>query len=105
MASDLLKDREWVAVEDKLCLVTEFAPMAALENGRVTGISGCPLASVRLRLDTGTDRTGFICHELDFLMLWTAFHQRTAVPGTRIEFGPAVGRTPPGMEDTVEKFR
>ena len=108
MEPSLLKDKDWVAIEDKLCLVTEFVPMAAVQGGEVaSAVAGFPLASVSLRPDTGISCSGYITHKIDFMMLWSAFQGHTAVPGTRMEDGPQPSAPelvplPRGMDDTVE---
>ncbi len=90
MEKTLLKDKDWASIDGQLCLVTDFTPMAKVENGSVVAMSAdTPYASVRLRCErSAEDITGFISHKTDFAMLWAAFKQRTAVRGTRVEVYP-----------------
>ena len=88
---DLLKDRDWASIDGQVCLVTEFVPLASVQNGQVTAIDATlPLASVTLSTEDGQELNGFIPHKLDFQMLWAAFKQRTKVTGTRMDVGPDV---------------
>jgi hypothetical protein len=108
MQFTLLKDKDWAVVEDKLCLVAAFEPTARVQEGKVVAVPGLPLASVRVKPESSSDEmTGFISHEVDFLMLWAAFHHGGVVSGARIERAPSRTQfdVPPGMEDTVQKFR
>ncbi|MEK9135927.1 MAG: hypothetical protein AAB393_02290 [Bacteroidota bacterium] len=103
MERTLLKDKEWDSIDGQLCLVKAFAPMAKVENGSVVAIPGTPYASVRLRCEKSAgDITGFITHRIDFLMLWTAFNQRTAVPGTRVEARSSEELNPSGLGENEE---
>jgi len=96
MERTLLRDKDWAAIDGRLCLVTNFVPLLAkVENGKVLDIDlFTPYASVDLKCENSTeDITGFITHKMDFAMLWAAFKHRTEVPGTRIkiyspEFNP-----------------
>ena len=87
----LLKDKDWAVVEDQVCLVTDFTPMAKVDNGRIVSFDGeipvfsGPYAWVWLRSETGADMTGVIRHELDFMMLWTAFNQHINVRDCRMD--------------------
>jgi hypothetical protein len=85
MERTLLKDRDWKSIENRLCLVKEFTPMAGkVEKREVVSLTpDAPFASVRLKLCSGEELTGFITHKTDFAMLWAAFHEKTEVPGTR----------------------
>jgi len=87
MEKTFLTDNDWASIDGQLCLVTAFTPMEKVENGLVMAMSaGTPYASVRIRCEQSADDiTGFISHKTDFAMLWAAFKQRTAVPGTRVE--------------------
>jgi len=87
METTLLKDRHWAAIDGHLCLVTEFTPLASVENGQVKSSNlTLPYASVRLRsAGSGAEYTGFICHRIDFFMLWAALNERTQVPSVRVE--------------------
>jgi hypothetical protein len=88
MERTLLKDRDWKSIENRLCLVKEFTPMAGIvKDGEVVSLtSDMPYASVQLRCCGSTDElTGFISHKTDFAMLWAAFNEKTEVPATRFE--------------------
>lgn len=104
MEKTFLKDNDWASIDGQLCLVTAFTPMAKVENDSVVVINaGTPYASVRLRCEQSADDiTGFISHKTDFAMLWTAFNQRTAVPGTRIEVHSPEELNPAGLGEDEE---
>lgn len=87
METTLLKDRHWAAVDGHLCLVTEFTPLASVGNGQVKAVNlSLPYAGVRLRsAGSAVEYIGYICHRIDFSMLWAAFNERTQVPGVRVE--------------------
>lgn len=87
MEKTLLRDGEWASIDGRLCLITDFVPLAKVENDQVVAISSTtPYCSVHLKCEDSTDDiTGFISHKTDFAMLWAAFNRRTEVPGTRIE--------------------
>jgi len=88
-ATSLLKDRDWEAVEDEVCLVTEFVPMAKMVSGKVVAVDQrTPYAAVRFRCPrVEGETTGFVTHKIDFAMLWRAFNVRGDVEGTRTELG------------------
>jgi hypothetical protein len=104
MEKTFLKDSDWASIDGQLCLVTAFTPMAKVENGSVVAMSaGTPYASVRLRCERSADDiTGFISHKTDFAMLWAAFKQRTAVPGTRVEVHSPEALNPSGLGEDEE---
>lgn len=104
MEKTFLKDNDWASIDGQLCLVTAFTPMAKVENGSVVAMSaGTPYASVRLRCEQSADDiTGFISHKTDFTMLWAAFKQRTAVPGTRVEVHSREELNPAGLGENEE---
>ena len=104
MERTLLKDKDWAPIEGRLCLVTDFVPLAKVENGRVRTISSAtPYASVRLKCEDSTDQiTGFIGHKTDFAMLWAAFNKRTEVPGTRVEVLSPEELNPGGLGENEE---
>jgi hypothetical protein len=84
----LLNDTEWAMIDGRLCLVTDFSPMAKVEHGTVQALSATtPYASVRLTCERSPDEiTGFVTHKMDFAMLWAAFKNRNlSVPGIRVE--------------------
>jgi hypothetical protein len=104
MEKTFLKDNDWASIDGQLCLVTAFTPMAKVENGSVVAMSaGTPYASVRLRCERyADDITGFISHKTDFAMLWAAFKQRMAVPGTRVEVHSPEELNPAGLGENEE---
>jgi len=104
MENTFLKDNDWASIDGQLCLVTAFTPMAKVENGSVVAMKpGTPYASVRLRCEQSADDiTGFISHKTDFAMLWAAFKQRTAVPGTRVEVHSSEQLNPAGLGENEE---
>jgi hypothetical protein len=84
----LLKTGDWESIENQLCLVKDFIPLAGVvRNGQVvSSTSDMPYASVRLRCCGSTDElTGFITHKIDFAMLWAAFNERIGVRETRFQ--------------------
>lgn len=104
MEKTLLKDKDWASIDGRLCLVTDFVPLARVESGRVRAMSQTtPYASVRLKCeDSPDDITGFIGHKTDFAMLWAAFNERTVVPGTRVEVRSAEELNPNGLGENEE---
>ena len=104
MEKTLLKDEDWASIEGRLCLVTDFVPLAKVENGQVLPVSSAtPYASVRLKCEDSTDDiTGFIGHKTDFAMLWAAFNKRTEVPGTRVEVRCPEELNPDGLGENEE---
>ena len=104
MEKILLRNDEWVAIDGRLCLVTAFTPMATVENGSVVAMSAStPYASVHLNYEqSADDLTGFISHKTDFAMLWAAFKQRAAVPGTRIDVRAPETLNPSGLGENEE---
>jgi hypothetical protein len=88
MERTLLNDRDWKSIENQLCLVKDFIPMAGVvRNGEVvSSTSNVPYGAVKLRCCGSTDElTGYIAHKVDFAMLWAAFNERIEVPETRFE--------------------
>ncbi|MDO8680861.1 MAG: hypothetical protein Q7R30_20265 [Acidobacteriota bacterium] len=104
MERTLLNDNQWSSIDGQLCLVTTFTPMATVQDGSVVAMSaGTPYASVHLRCERSADDiTGFISHKTDFAMLWAAFKQRTAVPGTRVEVRSLEELDPAGIGEAEE---
>lgn len=104
MEKTFLKDNDWAPIDGQLCFVTAFTPMAKVENGSVVAMSaGTPYASVRLRCERSADDiTGFISHKTDFAMLWAAFKQITAVPGTHVEVHSPEELNPAGLGEDRE---
>ena len=81
----LLKDRDWKQIEDEVCRVKQFTPLAQMENGEVFAIRSVAYATVSfecLKLDQ--EATGVICHKLDFIHLWTAFKVRGIKPSEEV---------------------
>lgn len=80
-------DRDWTAIDGQLCLVTSFAPLAKVADGKVIAINPTtPYGSVHLKCEKSPDNIiGFITHKTDFMMLWAAFNEPTEVDGTRVE--------------------
>lgn len=78
MQQEMRKDSEWSVIDGDLCRVTEFIPMASIQNGKVHALTPTfPYASVSLeckKVPHGIK--GFICHKLDFKHLWMAFKER-----------------------------
>lgn len=76
----LLKDKEWSIIESELCLVADFLPLAGctVKDGTVISPSTIvPYASVNVTCKKIQKKiTGFICHKIDFLHLWSAFKER-----------------------------
>jgi hypothetical protein len=91
----LRTDKDWSAVEDEVCRVTDFVPMSMVVDGQVKALkAGTPYASVTLQSPMLPKlATGFISHKLDFAMLWAAFNERTHIPGVRaeVEYDPHPG--------------
>jgi hypothetical protein len=106
MERTLLKDRDWKSIENRLCLVKEFTPMAGVvKDGKVVSLTpDAPFASVRLKLCSSEELTGFITHKTDFAMLWAAFHEKTEVTGTRFASQSITGETfnPMGLGEYEE---
>jgi hypothetical protein len=102
MSARLLSDRDWASIDGRVCLVTDFVPMAAFQAGRVVALPGTPYASVRLRCEKGPEElTGFVSHKIDFAMLWAAFRKRARVPGTNLEVDSAA-LNPEGLGENEE---
>lgn len=99
----LISDRDWASINAKVCLVTEFVPMAKLEGSRVVAVPGLPYASVRLRCEGDpSEITGFITHRTDFLALSAAFGRRERVAGCHLEVGsPSLGPGPLAENEEV----
>jgi len=104
MEKTFLKDNDWASIDGQLCLVTAFTPMAKVENGSVVAMSAdTPYSSLRLRCERFEDNiTRFISHKTDFAMLWAAFKQRTAVPGTHVEVHSPEELNPAGLGEDEE---
>jgi len=84
----LLTDKDWSAIDGEICRVLEFTPLvAAVEDGKVKSESkSFPYASVIIECPKIQGRTtGYICHKIDFAMLWAAFNERTQVKGAQVE--------------------
>jgi hypothetical protein len=104
MEKTFLKDNDWASIDGQLCLVTAFTPMAKVENGSVVAMSAdTPYSSLRLRCERFEDNiTRFISHKTDFAMLWAAFKQRTALPGTHVEVHSPEELNPAGLGEDEE---
>jgi len=78
MQQEMRKDREWSVIDGELCRVTEFIPMALVQNGKVLAPTLTePYASVSLECKkVSCAIKGFICHKMDFKHLWAAFKER-----------------------------
>ena len=114
----LLKDEDWAVVEDQVCLVTDFTPMANIDNGRIVFVNGGipafrgPYAWVWLRSESGEEMTGVINHELDFMMLWAAFNHHIKVRECRMDIAPQTSTLestddfrPEWMKQAVARFQ
>lgn len=78
MQHEMLRDSEWSAIEGVACRVTEFTPVASVENGKVVARdTTLPYAFVNLECKRrpGTLR-GSVTHKVDFANLWAAFRER-----------------------------
>lgn len=86
MEITLLRDADWKPIEDCACRVTEFNPLGSrVEDGEIISTPNCPYASVNLECSKlPQEAVGFICHKLDFLNLWTAFHVRGVAPDEEV---------------------
>ena len=75
----LLTDKGWSVIEEELCRILKFTPMAVVRNGDVIAIDKyTPYASVELECRKfPTSATGFITHKIDFMHLWHVFENRT----------------------------
>lgn len=105
MKRTLLRDRDWASIDGRLCLVRGFAEWAKMENDEVVAMNPTtPYGSVDLTCEDSTEEiTGFITHKTDFAMLWAAFHRRTRVAGTRLEFGSLSNEiNPDGLGENEE---
>ena len=78
MQQTMLKDRDWSPIESEACRVTEFTPMAVIQNGKVRTLGkAMPYASVAFKCKKIPHNIeGFVCHKLDFVQLWAAFRER-----------------------------
>jgi len=78
MEQTLLRDNDWSIVEDALCRVKGFSPMATIQHGKVLTLGrSAPYASVTLECKKLPHTiNGFIAHKMDFLHLWAAFKER-----------------------------
>jgi len=78
MQQEMRKDSEWSVIDGELCRVTEFIPMALVQNGKVLALNLTePYASVSLECKKVPYAIkGFICHKMDFKHLWAAFKER-----------------------------
>ncbi len=102
MRPTLLSDRDWASIDGRVCLVTDFVPMATIEAGRVVRLPGTPYASVHLKCEKEPEElTAFVSHKTDFAVLWAAFRQRARVPGTSLEVDSAV-LNPEGLGENEE---
>ena len=78
MQQTMLKDSDWSLIDSEACRVTEFTPIAVIQNGKVRTLGrAMPYASVTLECGKIPHHIeGFICHKVDFLQLWAAFKER-----------------------------
>ena len=85
MEITLLRDADWKPIEDYACRVTDFIPLARVEDGEIISIPKTPYASVHLECaKLPQEAVGFICHKLDFIHLWTAFKVRGVEPDEEV---------------------
>lgn len=78
---------EWALIDTRICLVTDFQPIAKMENGKIIAPSAdSPYCKVKLKCENlYDDIMGIITHKTDFAMLWAAFNKQIEVPGARVE--------------------
>jgi hypothetical protein len=73
----LLKDSEWAKIEEEVCRVIDFNPLAVIKNGRIRRVGVMPYASITLECEKVSEKiSGFINYREDFQHLWTAFKER-----------------------------
>lgn len=74
----LIKDNQWSAIDGELCRVIDFSPRYSIKEGKVLSINKwTPYASVTIECKKFPEEiTGFVCHKIDFLHLWSAFKER-----------------------------
>ncbi|MGB8953235.1 MAG: hypothetical protein WCC06_11300 [Candidatus Aminicenantales bacterium] len=74
----LLKDNQWSVIDGELCRVINFTPLGSIKDGKVKALNKTiPYASVTLECKRlSKEITGFICHRMDFIHLWSAFKER-----------------------------
>ena len=77
----LLKDSQWSVIDGELCRVLDFNPfLHTVKDGKVLARSKelwTPYASITIKCKKLPKKiTGFICHKMDFIHLWTAFKER-----------------------------
>lgn len=86
----LIKDRDWAFLDGLLCEVTNFTPLAKVENGEVvTTNRSTPYAFIGINCREGNitlapDTSGAIFHKLDFKHLWAAFNDRGVAQNERV---------------------
>ena len=74
----LLKDSQWSVIDGELCRVIDFTPLGLIKDGKVLALNKTtPYASITLECRKLPKKiTGFICHKMDFMHLWSAFKER-----------------------------
>ena len=75
----LRKDSEWRLIENEFCLVKDFRPLmgSIVKDGMaISPVTSVPYASVELKCKKiQGEITGFICHKIDFINLWSVFKE------------------------------
>jgi len=73
----LLKDSQWAKIEEEVCRVINFNPLATVKNGKIRRIDVMPYASVTFECKKIPGKiTGFVNYREDFQHLWIAFKER-----------------------------
>jgi hypothetical protein len=73
------RDRDWEPLDNEICRVLEFTPLAGrMEGAKVkSSKKGLPYASIEVESPAlAGPTTGFIAHKLDFQHLWEVFKVR-----------------------------
>ena len=76
--ASFLKDSQWCTIDGELCRVIDFVPLGSIKDGKVLALKKwTPYASVTIECKKFPEKiTGFVCHKMDFLHLWSAFKER-----------------------------
>ena len=81
----LVTDADWQPIEDYPCRVTDFVPMAKVEDGEIIAVPNVPYAAVHLECsELSREAVGYICHRVDFIHLWAVFKERGVEPDEEV---------------------
>lgn len=74
----LLKDSQWGVIDGEFCRVIKFTPMSSVKDGKILALNkSAPYAAIDIECKKLPKKiTGFICHKMDFMHLWSAFKER-----------------------------